>query len=39
MTGHPEKPPFARYGGWYLALKIAVLGAAVLLTLKLLGLL
>lgn len=37
MTGDPEKPPFARFGGWYLALKILVLVAAVLLTLKLTG--
>ena len=39
MTGHPEKPPFARLGGWYLVLKIAVLAVAVLLTLKLTGVL
>ncbi len=32
------RPPFARYRAYYLALKIIVLVAAVLLALKLLGL-
>jgi hypothetical protein len=39
MTGHPEEPPFGKYGGWYFALKIAVLAVAALLALKLIGLL
>lgn len=37
MTGHPEEPPFRKFGGWYFALKIAVLAVAVLLALRLVG--
>ena len=37
MTGHPEEPPFQRFKPYYLILKLAVLAAAVVLTLKLLG--
>lgn len=39
MTGHPEQPPFRRMGSYYFILKIAVLAAAVLLALKLTGVL
>lgn len=37
MTGHPEEPPFKKAGPYYLYLKLAILAAAVLLTLKLIG--
>jgi hypothetical protein len=37
MTGHPEEPPFNRYKSYYLVLKIVLLAVAVLVTLKLIG--
>ena len=39
MTGDPGEPPFKTIGSWYFFLKIAVLAAAVLLALKLTGVL
>ncbi len=39
MTAPPDKPPFRRYGRYYLVLKILVVALAAWLALKLVGVL
>ena len=34
MTDHPERPPFAAHKHYYLAIKLAVLAAAVAIAIK-----